>query len=132
MILDAALLLKLVSAFFYQIFIFLLNDSPLKTMKNVFFISSKNLFSFSRYSNSCNFFPSFPVSRFKRTNGSGIIYDVINWLTKICRSSLWNNSTTALHYIIKLGQITNKGIFLNLLHNLKSDCSLVPEPFCFW
>ena len=30
-------LLKLVSAIFYQIFIFSANDSPLKTMKNVFY-----------------------------------------------------------------------------------------------
>ena len=29
--------LKLVSAIFYQIFIFSPNDSPLKTMKNVFY-----------------------------------------------------------------------------------------------
>ena len=29
---------KLVSAIFYQIFIFLPNDSPLKTMKNVFYL----------------------------------------------------------------------------------------------
>ena len=50
---------KLVSAIFYQIFIFSPNDSPSKTMKNVF-ISSKKLFSFSRYSNFCIFFPSFP------------------------------------------------------------------------
>ena len=33
--------LKLVSAIFYQIFIFSPNDRPSKTMKNVFFISSK-------------------------------------------------------------------------------------------
>ena len=41
---------------------------------------------------------------------------------------------TALHYILKLGQtiyIMNKGIFLNLFHNLKSEWSLVPDPFCF-
>ena len=31
-------------------------------MKNVFFISFKKLFSFSRYLNFCNFFPSFPHS----------------------------------------------------------------------
>ena len=30
-------ILKLVSAIFYQIFIFSPNDSPLKTMKNVFY-----------------------------------------------------------------------------------------------
>ena len=50
---------KLLSAIFYQIFIFSSNDSLSKTMK-MFFISSKKLFSFSRYSSLCNFFPSFP------------------------------------------------------------------------
>ena len=72
-------LLKLVPAIFYQIFIFSLNDSPLKTMKN-FFISCKKLFLFSRHSNFCKF-PSLPThSRFKSANGSGIIYDAMNWL----------------------------------------------------
>ena len=51
--------LKLVSAIFYQIIIFSPNDNSSKTMK-MFFISSKKLFSFSRYSNFCSFFPSFP------------------------------------------------------------------------
>ena len=46
-------------AIFYQISIFSPNDSPLKTMKNVF-ISSKKHFSFLRYSKFCDFFPSFP------------------------------------------------------------------------
>ena len=41
--------LKLVSAIFDQISIFSPNDSPSETMK-VFFISSKRLFSLSRYS----------------------------------------------------------------------------------
>ena len=50
--------LKLASIF-YQMFIFSSNDSTSKTMKNVF-ISSKKLFSFSRCSNFCDFFPSFP------------------------------------------------------------------------
>ena len=50
---------KLVSVIFYQIFIFAPNDSPLKIWK-MFFISSKILFSFSRYSNICNFLPSVP------------------------------------------------------------------------
>ena len=34
---DGKYHLKLVSAIFYQIFIFSSNDSPLKTMKNVFY-----------------------------------------------------------------------------------------------
>ena len=33
--------------------------------------------------------------RYKRTNGSGIIYDVMNWLAYIWRCNLWNNSKTA-------------------------------------
>ena len=36
--------LKLVSAIFYQIFIFSSNDSPSKTMKNVFYFIEKALF----------------------------------------------------------------------------------------
>ena len=34
---DTSVSLKLVSAIFYQIFIFSSNDSPSKTMKNVFY-----------------------------------------------------------------------------------------------
>ena len=45
--------------FFYQIFIFSSNDRPSKTMKNVFYFIQK-FFSFPRYSNFCNFFPSSP------------------------------------------------------------------------
>ena len=36
--------LKLVSAIFYQIFIFSPNDSPLKIMKNAFYFIKKALF----------------------------------------------------------------------------------------
>ena len=36
--------LKLVSAIFYQFFIFSPNDSPLKTMKNVFYFIKKAFF----------------------------------------------------------------------------------------
>ena len=50
--------LKPMSTIFYQIFIFLPNDRPSKSM--MFFISLKKLFLFSRYSNFCIFFPSFP------------------------------------------------------------------------
>ena len=60
--------------YFHQIFIFSQNDSPSKTEK-MFFISSKKLFSFLRYSFFCNFST---LSRFKRTNGSRIVYDVMN------------------------------------------------------
>ena len=51
--------LELMSAIFHQIFIFSPNDSPSKTMK-CFFISSKKLFLFLKYSNFCKFFLSFP------------------------------------------------------------------------
>ena len=45
--------------FVYQVFIFSPNDSPLKKLWEMFFVSSKKLFSFSRYSIFCGFFPSF-------------------------------------------------------------------------
>ena len=53
------LCLKLVSTIFYQIFIF--NQMiPCQKLWKMFFISSKKLFSFLRYSIFCNFFPSLP------------------------------------------------------------------------
>ena len=52
-------LLKFASATFYQILVFLTSNIPSKTIKNVF-IPSKKVFLFSRYSNFCNFFVSFP------------------------------------------------------------------------
>ena len=60
---------------------------------------------------------------------------MLSWicLHKFADAKFWNNSKTALYYTIKLGQIIyNKGIFLNLICNLKSDWSLVPGPFCFY
>ena len=57
---------KLVSTIFYKFFTFSPNDSPLKTEK-CFFISSEKLISFSRYSSSCNFFPSFAHSPDSKT-----------------------------------------------------------------
>ena len=55
--------LKLVSAIFHQIFIFH-RMIALQKLGKMFFISSKKLFSFSRYSNFCNFIflSFFPVS----------------------------------------------------------------------
>ena len=53
------LFLKLVSTIFYQVFIFSTKWHPFKNYE-VFFISSKKIFSFSRYSIFCNFFTSFP------------------------------------------------------------------------
>ena len=45
--------------FLSNFYFFSPNDSPSKTM-NFFFISSKKLFSFSKYLTFCNFSPSFP------------------------------------------------------------------------
>ena len=57
---------------FYQIFISH-QMIALQKLWKMFFISSKKLLSFSRYSTFCDFFPFlFTLSRFKRTNGSGI------------------------------------------------------------
>ena len=69
--------LKLMSAIFYQIFIFSANNSPLKTMRNVFYFSSKALEIFKFLW----FFPFlFTLFRFKGTIVSRKIYDVMNWL----------------------------------------------------
>ena len=60
--------LKLVSAIFYQIFIFH-KMLALKKPWKMFFISSKKLISFTRYSNFCifsPFFPHFPDSKGQR------------------------------------------------------------------
>ena len=75
--------LKLVSAIFYQIFIF--NQMiALEKLWKICFISSKKLFLFLRYSNFCIFvFPSFfPVSHCFRSwlKKNLKVYDVINCL----------------------------------------------------
>ena len=63
--------------FFFFLNIFSPNYSPLKNMKKRFILSNK-LFSFLRYSTFCHFFPFLStISRFKRLNGSRIIYDVM-------------------------------------------------------
>ena len=72
--------LKLVSAIPYQIFIFSPNDSPLKTKKNVFYFIWKALFVLEIFK-FLYFFPFLStLYRFKRTNGSEIIHDIMNWL----------------------------------------------------
>ena len=69
-------LLKLLSS----IFIFSPNDSPSKTMKNNFYFIWKSLFVFEIF-RFWYFFPfRFTLSRFKRTNETEIIYDVMKWL----------------------------------------------------
>ena len=73
-------LLKLVSAIFYHIFIFPPNDSPSKTIKSVFYFIKKAFFVLEIFK-FLYFLPFLSaLSRYKRTNGSGIICDVMNWL----------------------------------------------------
>ena len=80
-----AFYLKLVSAIFYQIFIFH-QMIALQKLWKMFFISSKKLFLFSRYSNFYIFiFPYFsPVSHcFRGWSKKNLkVYDVINCLNK--------------------------------------------------
>ena len=72
--------LKLVSATLYQIFIFSPNDSSSKTMENVFYFIQNALFILEIF-NLLYFFPFLStLFRHKMTNGSGIIYDDMNWL----------------------------------------------------
>ena len=54
--------LKLVSAFFYRIFIFSPNDSASKTMKNVFYFIEKALFVLKIFQFSYFSLPSFSPS----------------------------------------------------------------------
>ena len=66
------MMLKLVSAIFYQIFIFSSNDRPSKTMKNVLYFIKKALFILKIF-RFLYFFPFFStLSRFKRANRIGI------------------------------------------------------------
>ena len=80
--------LKLVFAIFYQIFIFhlMIALQILWTIKKLFFISSKKLFLFSRYSNFCIFvLPLFlPVSHsFRGWSKRNLkVYHIINCLNK--------------------------------------------------
>ena len=93
-------LLKIVSTIFCQVLIFSPNDSPSKIIKTAFLIA-KALFVLEILK-FLWFFPFLStLFRFKRTNGSGIIYDVMNWLAYICRFIL-GISQKLLYYIIKL------------------------------
>ena len=73
---------KLVLAIFYFIkCLFFHHMIDLQKLWKMFFILSKKLILFSKYSNFLYFFLFLStLFRFKKTNRSGIIYDVINWL----------------------------------------------------
>ena len=71
--------LKLLSTIFYQIFVFSPNDGfkiyekcLLLHLKSSFRSPDIQIFAFLTFLST--------LSRLKRTNGSGIIYDVMNWL----------------------------------------------------
>ena len=71
--------LKLLSTIFYQIFVFSPNDGfkiyekcLLLHLKSSFRSRDIQIFAFLTFLST--------LSRLKRTNGSGIIYDVMNWL----------------------------------------------------
>ena len=119
-------------------FVFFHQMIALQKLWKIFFISSKQLFSFSRYSNFYNFFPCFP--HFPDSKGQIIymswIYVMMSWtglhkfedvIFGITQKLLYITSSNLIIYYIM-----SKGIFLNLFCNLKSDRSLVPDPFCFW
>ena len=62
--------LKLVSAIFYQIFVFPLNDSPSKTMKSVFFLFHQKS---SFHSQDIQTFVIFPFPHFPDTKGKVVV-----------------------------------------------------------
>ena len=69
--------IKAVSAISHGIFIFPHNDNPLKTEKCIFF-HLKSSFRSPDIQISVIFLFLSTLSKFKRTSGSGIIYDVMN------------------------------------------------------
>ena len=76
---NTFVVLKACVHYFLSIF-FSPNDSSSKTIRNIFYFIEKALFVLE-ISKFLYFLPFFStLSRFKRTNGSGIIYDVMNWL----------------------------------------------------
>ena len=71
---------KACARYFLSFFIFLPNDSPSKTEK-CFLFHLKNSFCSRDIEIFSKFYSSFPhFSDSNGTNGSGIIFDVMNWL----------------------------------------------------
>ena len=61
--------------------------------------------SFGLRDNKCIFSFLSTFSRFNRASENRIIYDVMMWYAGISRYNFWNDSKTAVYYIIKLGQL---------------------------
>ena len=121
------------SAIFHQFFIF--NEKKaLKELWKILFISSKKLFSFSRYSNFCIFvFPSFfPVSHwfggwFKKNLK---VYDVINCLNKnLITHFVWYLGKEKRYDIetLPVDRVLNKKHFMEY-HSENVHQKLVPDP----
>ena len=119
---------------FFINFLFFHQKIAFQKLWELFFISSKNLFLFSRYSNFCDFFPPFPD--FPDTKGQMEVESfVMSWIG-LHKFAAVIFKITQLLYIISSNLvrycITKKRIFLNLFRNLKNNCSLVSGPFCLW
>ena len=73
--------LKACVRYFLSIFYCSSKWESFKNYEKIFFYFILKLFSFPKYSHFCIFFPFLStLYRFQRTNGSGITYDVMNWL----------------------------------------------------
>ena len=87
---------KICVGYFSLVFyIFSLNDSHSKTVKNIFCFIWKTLFILKIFKFLQFFLFLTTLSWFKWTNGSGII-NFTNWLAQICKFKFWNNSKTTL------------------------------------
>ena len=90
--------------YFLSIFLFFHLLIALQKLLKCFLFHLKSSFCFQDIQIFVFFLFFSTLSRFKRTNGSGII-NVMHLRAKICRCNFWNDTRTALHYTIKLGQI---------------------------
>ena len=123
--------LKLVSAVFYQIFIFSPNDSLSKTIKNVFLFNLKS--SFRSQDVQIFVFFSLPFHIFQtqkdKWDWNNLSWICLHKLADVIFGITWKPLyITPLYYTWSTG----KQIFVNLFHNLKSNWSLIPGPFHFW
>ena len=126
--------LKLVSAIFFIKFLFFYQMIALQKLWKCFLFHLKSSFRSREIQIFCNFSLSFP--RFPDSKGqmkvewfmmsstdmrkfADVIFVITQRLLHITSSNLVRC------------YITNRGIFLSLFRNLKSDLSLVPDPFYF-
>ena len=116
--------------YFLSLFYFFTKWKPFKNYEKCFLFHLKSSFHPRHIQIFVIFSLPFRTFEIQKGNGSGIIYDVTNWLAYVIFGI-----TQKLLYITSSKRNkgkTNKGIFLNLFRNLKSNWSLVLDPFCFW